>query len=92
VREQGHRAAYGTRESGADALLGSRLQDGLADTNTDPLFGALGSAVGGWLLVIWTRRGWAVMRRVPADALIALFGRGGVTRATAARKARSRRD
>jgi hypothetical protein len=70
----GFAALYEVYEAGVDAVFGSKLQDSLADTNTDLLFGVLGSAVGALLLVVWTRRGWAVTRRVAGDDLIAWFG------------------
>ncbi len=72
----GYAALYEIYEAGADALLGSTLQDSLADTNTDLLYGALGSTVGALLLTAWVRRGWPT-RRLPADAVIALFTRFG---------------
>lgn len=73
----GFASLYEIYEAGADAILGSQLQDSLADTNTDLLFGALGAAIGGLLLVEWWRRGWGTIRRLPADALIAWFGERG---------------
>lgn len=42
----GYAALYEIYEAGADAVFDSNLQESLADTNTDLLFGALGSAVG----------------------------------------------
>lgn len=67
----GYAALYEIYEAGADALLGSNLQESLADTNTDLLFGALGSAVGALFLVAWTRRGWTEMSRLPPDQAVA---------------------
>ena len=72
----GFAALYEIYEAGADWLLDNDppLQDSLADTNTDLLYGALGSTVGAALLVYWAHQRWGTMRRVPRDTLIAWFG------------------
>lgn len=66
----GYAALYEIYEAGADAILGSNLQESLADTNTDLLFGALGSAVGANALVVWTRNGWGELRRLPSEQVV----------------------
>lgn len=54
-------------EFGSDELLGSELQLSNADTSTDLIAGALGSALGAAGLVLWTTRGWGSVRRIPGE-------------------------
>lgn len=49
----------------SDAWLGSDLQHGNDDTMGDLVRDSLGAAVGGALLVVWTRYGWGSVRRIP---------------------------
>lgn len=84
----GYAALYEIYEAGADAVLGSTLQESLADTNTDLLFGALGSALGAGLLVFWTRRGWGAMRRESTGDLVAWFSTTREQREAARRRSR----
>ena len=54
-------------EFASDGLLGSELQLSNADTSTDLIAGALGSALGAAGLVLWTTRGWGSVRRIPGE-------------------------
>jgi hypothetical protein len=47
--------------------LGSDLQLGNADTVGDLMRDALGSLAGAALLVLWSTRGWASVRRIPGE-------------------------
>jgi hypothetical protein len=78
----GYAALYEIYEAGADWILGTDppLQDSLADTNTDLLFGALGSTVGALVLTLWYVRGYGVLRRLPPDAVVALIGNASARR------------
>jgi hypothetical protein len=49
--------------------LGAHLEVGEADTVSDLTMDALGSALGGCLLVAWATFGWGTTRRVPASRL-----------------------
>lgn len=64
----GYTALYELYEFLADAVFGTTLQKSLGDTNGDILAGALGSACGGWIMLVWAHRGWGVTRRLPAEA------------------------
>lgn len=64
----GYAALYEIYEAGADAVFDSNLQESLADTNTDLLFGALGSAVGAALALAVVLRLKEVPLRGPGGA------------------------
>ena len=49
----------------SDAAFGSALQEGNDDTVGDLAMDCLGAAVAAGLLVLWTRKGWGSVRRVP---------------------------
>jgi len=51
----------------SDALLGTELQLGNADTVGDLAADSLGSLLGAALLVCWARWGWGSVRRVPGE-------------------------
>jgi hypothetical protein len=55
-------------EWSSDNLLGSNLQLDNDDTVGDLIADALGSAVGGAGLVLWTRYGWGSVRRIPGES------------------------
>lgn len=52
--------------------FGGNLAIGEADTVSDLTMDALGSALGGCLLVVWATLGWGTTRRLPPDRLAAL--------------------
>jgi hypothetical protein len=52
--------------------FGANLEIGEADTVSDLTMDALGSALGGGLLVVWATRGWGTTRRLPPGRLAAL--------------------
>ena len=45
--------------------FGSELQESNDDTVGDLAADALGAAIGAGLLLLWTRKGWGSVRRVP---------------------------
>lgn len=51
----------------ADSAFGSRLQESLVDTNRDLLADTIGATLGAGLLLLWTRRGWGSVRRIPGE-------------------------
>jgi len=54
-------------EYSSDRFLGSALATSERDTATDLMVDALGSALGGALLVVWSVRGWGSVRRIPGE-------------------------
>jgi len=54
-------------EYSSDRFLGSGLATSERDTATDLMVDALGSALGGALLVVWSVRGWGSVRRIPGE-------------------------
>ncbi len=54
-------------EYASDGLLGSELSQGNADTVGDLIADASGSVAGGALMVLWAKRGWGSVRRIPGD-------------------------
>ena len=54
-------------EWSSDGLFGSELSEGNTDTVGDLIADAGGSLAGGALMVLWTRRGWGSVRRIPGD-------------------------
>jgi hypothetical protein len=55
-------------EYSSDRLFGSNLQLSNRDTVGDLISDTLGSAVGGLLLVAWTKFGWGSVRRIPGQS------------------------
>ena len=53
----------------SDAVLGSQLQEGNADTVGDLAMDCLGALGAAGLLLLWTLRGWGSVRRVPGSHL-----------------------
>ena len=54
-------------EWSSDGLFGSELSEGNADTVGDLIADACGSLAGGALMVLWSRRGWGSVRRIPGE-------------------------
>jgi hypothetical protein len=54
-------------EWSSDGLFGSALSEGNTDTVGDLIADACGSLAGGALMVLWSRRGWGSVRRIPGD-------------------------
>jgi hypothetical protein len=54
-------------EFASDGLLGSRLQEGNADTVHDLMADTAGSLCGAALLVAWARFSWGSVRRIPGE-------------------------
>ncbi|HWC27862.1 MAG TPA: hypothetical protein VG474_14830 [Solirubrobacteraceae bacterium] len=52
----------------SDGLFGSNLSEGNADTVGDLIADALGSLAGGALMVLWAKRGWGSVRRIPGES------------------------
>lgn len=62
-------AVYEIYEWFANHVLGAHLYVGYTDTIKDLTEDALGSVLGGALLLLWTTRGWGTVRRVPARVI-----------------------
>lgn len=60
-------ALYEIYEYLANTVFGATLSTGYADTVKDLALDFAGSAAGGALLVLWSLRGWATMRRLPGE-------------------------
>ena len=54
-------------EWSSDGLFGSQLSEGNTDTVGDLIADACGSLAGGALMVLWARRGWGSVRRIPGE-------------------------
>jgi hypothetical protein len=54
-------------EWSSDGLFGSALSEGNTDTVGDLIADACGSLAGGALMVLWSRRGWGSVRRIPGE-------------------------
>ena len=54
-------------EWASDGLFGSDLSQGNVDTVGDLIADASGSLAGGALMVLWSRKGWGSVRRVPGS-------------------------
>jgi hypothetical protein len=54
-------------EWASDGIFGSDLSQGNVDTVGDLVADASGSLAGGALMVLWSRRGWGSVRRVPGS-------------------------
>ena len=54
-------------EWASDGIFGSDLSQGNVDTVGDLIADASGSFAGGALMVLWSRRGWGSVRRVPGS-------------------------
>ena len=48
--------------------LGSNLSMGNDDTVSDLVSDTVGAALGGLLLVAWTKYGWGSVRRIPGES------------------------
>ncbi len=55
-------------EWASDELFGSDLSQGNIDTIGDLIADGSGALVGGALIVLWSRKGWGSVRRVPGSA------------------------
>jgi hypothetical protein len=51
----------------SDGLFGSALSEGNTDTVGDLIADACGSLAGGALMVLWAKRGWGSVRRIPGE-------------------------
>lgn len=51
----------------SDGVLGSHLSQGNTDTVGDLIADASGSLAGGGLMVLWSKRGWGSVRRIPGE-------------------------
>jgi hypothetical protein len=63
-------ACYEVYEWTVDHFFGGDLKIGEADTVGDLTMDALGSALGGALLLVWAEYGWRTIRRVPARRIV----------------------
>jgi len=54
-------------EWSSDGLFGSELSEGNTDTVGDLIADACGSLAGGALMVLWSKRGWGSVRRIPGE-------------------------
>jgi hypothetical protein len=54
-------------EWSSDGVFGSELSQGNTDTVGDLIADASGALAGGALMVLWTRRGWGSVRRIPGE-------------------------
>ncbi len=52
----------------SDGVFGSQLSEGNTDTVGDLIADALGSLAGGTLMVLWAKRGWGSVRRIPGES------------------------
>jgi uncharacterized membrane protein YjdF len=52
----------------SDGVFGSSLSQGNTDTVGDLIADACGSLAGGALMVLWAKRGWGSVRRIPGEA------------------------
>jgi hypothetical protein len=60
-------AVWETYEYASDAVLGSNLSEGNADTVGDLAADSVGALAGAALLVAWTMKGWGSVRRIPGE-------------------------
>lgn len=51
----------------SDGVFGSQLSEGNTDTVGDLIADAAGALCGGALMVLWSRRGWGSVRRIPGE-------------------------
>jgi hypothetical protein len=51
----------------SDGVFGSALSEGNTDTVGDLIADACGSLAGGALMVLWAKRGWGSVRRIPGE-------------------------
>ena len=63
----GGRGAVEIFEWSSDGLFGSNLSEGNTDTVGDLIADACGSLAGGGLMVLWAKRGWGSVRRIPGE-------------------------
>jgi hypothetical protein len=54
-------------EWSSDGIFGSELSEGNTDTVGDLIADACGSLAGGALMVLWSKRGWGSVRRIPGE-------------------------
>jgi hypothetical protein len=54
-------------EWSSDGVFGSQLSEGNTDTVGDLIADACGSLAGGALMVLWAKRGWGSVRRIPGE-------------------------
>ena len=54
-------------EWSSDGVFGSALSEGNTDTVGDLIADACGSLAGGGLMVLWAKRGWGSVRRIPGE-------------------------
>ena len=54
-------------EWSSDGLFGSQLSEGNTDTVGDLIADACGALAGGALMVLWAKRGWGSVRRIPGE-------------------------
>ena len=54
-------------EWSSDGIFGTELSEGNTDTVGDLIADACGSLAGGALMVLWSRRGWGSVRRIPGE-------------------------
>ena len=54
-------------EWSSDGVFGSELSEGNTDTVGDLIADACGSLAGGALMVLWSKRGWGSVRRIPGE-------------------------
>jgi hypothetical protein len=54
-------------EWSSDGLFGSELSEGNTDTVGDLIADACGSLLGGALMVLWAKKGWGSVRRIPGE-------------------------
>jgi hypothetical protein len=54
-------------EWSSDGIFGSQLSEGNTDTVGDLIADACGSLAGGALMVLWAKRGWGSVRRIPGE-------------------------
>ena len=54
-------------EWSSDGLFGSALSEGNTDTVGDLIADACGSLLGGALMVLWAKKGWGSVRRIPGE-------------------------
>ena len=54
-------------EWSSDGLFGSELSEGNTDTVGDLIADAWGSLLGGALMVLWAKKGWGSVRRIPGE-------------------------
>jgi predicted membrane protein DUF2238 len=54
-------------EWSSDGIFGTQLSEGNTDTVGDLIADACGSLAGGALMVLWAKRGWGSVRRIPGE-------------------------